>query len=113
MIFPLVIVAVMAVLYIVTGMYHSLALQTSIHMALRKECGERSETVYRTVNGREYEAEKDHIGLHSVIRMKSGRSYRLNDPFQAEVTKQENGRSYIIDEAELIRIFSFEKEGSN
>ncbi len=39
MIFPIVIAAVMAVLYIVIALYSSLSLQTSLHLALRKECG--------------------------------------------------------------------------
>lgn len=113
MIFPLVTAAVIAVLYIVIGLYQSVALQTSVHMALRRESGESSETVYRAESGREYDSEKDRIGLRSVIRMQEDREYKLNKPFQYEVRKQETGRSYIIDEAELIRIISFEEEESN
>lgn len=113
MIFPLVIAAVIAVLYIVIGMYQSLALQSSIHIALRKECGELSQTVYREENIKSYPAEKDRLGIRPIMRMEQERMYDINTPFENKVGRKEEGRYYLIDEPELIRILSIQGDGSN
>lgn len=96
MIFPLVIAAVAAVLYIVIGMYQSLELQSSIHIALRKECGELSQTVYRAEETISYPVKKEWRGIRPIVR-----------------TEQEReGRAYLIDEPELIRVLSVRGEES-
>ncbi len=113
MIFPLVIAAVAAVLCIVTGLYQSLSLQSSLHMALRNECGLASQTVYRQERMQDFRPEKDREGLRPVIRMEKEREYRINIIFKGHVTRTEKGRAYVIDEAELIRVLSFQREESD
>ena len=103
MIFPLVIAAVMAVLHIVIGLYLSLSLQTSLHLALRKECGENSLTVIRLEEYKQYPSEKDRINLRSVLVVEEEKEYRIKGLFSNKITRKEYGRSYIIDEAEIVR----------
>lgn len=106
-IFPLVIAGVMAVLYIVINLYLSVSLQSSLHLALRKESGELSRTVYRQEVSENFQSEKDLIGAWPVIRMEKEREYRIDTLFRYRITRKEEGRSYIIDEAELLRILFF------
>ncbi len=107
MIFPLVIAGVMAVIYIVINMYSSLSLQTSLHMALRRESGELSQTVYRQEAGKNFPMQKDWSGIRPVIRMEQKSEYGIDILFHDRVMRQEEGRVYVIDEAELIRILPF------
>jgi hypothetical protein len=112
MIFPLVVAGVVAVLYIVIGMYLSLSLQSSLHLSLRNECGELSKTVYRLDEIVEFKAETDRKGIRPVVRMEEEREYRINILFKDRITRKEEGRSYLINEPELIRILSFQEEES-
>ena len=112
MIFPLVIACVMAVIYIIINLYLALTLQTSLHLALRKACGEFSQTVLRQEEMKDYQWEKDRVGLRPVIRMEEAAEYRINTIFKSRITRIEEGRSYVIDEAELIRIRSLKEEES-
>ncbi len=110
MIFPLVAAGVAAVLYIVIGMYLSLSLQSSLHLALRNECGVQSETVYRLDEIKEFQAETYRKGIRPIIRMEEEREYRINTLFKDNITRKEEGRSYLIDEPEWIRILTFQEE---
>lgn len=112
MIFPLVIAAVIAVIYIVLSLYSSLFLQSSLHLALRKECGELSQTVYRLQEMKEFQSKKDSVGIRPVLRMEWEKEYRINTLFQARSSRKEEGRVYVIDEAEMTRILYFKGEGS-
>jgi len=112
MIFPLVIACVMAVIYIIINLYLALTLQTSLHLALRKECGEFSQTVLRQEEMKEYQWEKDLAGIRPIIRMEEVGEYRINIVFKNRITRIEKGRSYIVDEAELIRILALKREES-
>lgn len=110
MIFPLVIAGVMAVIYIVINLYSSLSLQSSLHIALRNECGEIAQTVYRLENSLSYKVEKDWIGLRPILRMEEEREYRIKTIFHERVMRREVGRSYLINEAEMIRIMYFKRK---
>ncbi|MDD3168878.1 MAG: hypothetical protein PHC91_05360 [Eubacteriales bacterium] len=110
MIFPLVIAGVMAVIYIVIGLYSSLSLQCSLHLALRKECGVLSQTVIRNEEVREFQSKKEWSGIRPVLKMAEEREYRINTLFQVCVSRREEGRSYIINEAEMVRLLQF-REG--
>lgn len=110
MIFPLVIAGVMAVIYIVVGLYSSLSLQCSLHLALRKECGTLSQTVTRIEEIREFQSKKDWSGIRPVLEMEEEQEYRINTLFHMRVTRREEGRAYIIDEAEMIRLLDFREE---
>ncbi len=112
MIFPLVIACVIAVIYIIINLYLALTLQTSLHLALRKECGEFSQTVLRQEEMQEYQWEKDLVGIRPVIRMEEAGEYRINTLFKSRIKRIEKGRAYLIDEAELIRILSIKGEES-
>lgn len=113
MLFPLVIAAVAAVICIVVGMYQSLFLDASLHMALRNECGLSAETVYRRGYISNHEPIKDKAGIRPVIRMENEKEYRISILFKDTVAHKDKGRSYEIDEAEMIRVRSFFTEESN
>ena len=106
MIFPLVIAAVAAVICIVVGMYQSLYQDASIHMALRNECGLSAETFYRRDTIADYKPIKDKVGIRPVIRMEKEKEYRISILFKDTVTHKDKGRSYEIDEADMIRVRS-------
>lgn len=116
LIFPLVIGAVVAVIYITVGLYSALSLQTSIHLSLRKETGDLSDTIERkqTTKGYEYQREDDRwlegVVRHSAIHIKEEQIIRMNGLFPAAVRRQENGSAYVIDEAELVRFVNVSKE---
>jgi hypothetical protein len=112
MIFPLVVAGVVAVIYIVVGMYLSLSLQSSLHLALRNECGELSKTVYRLDEIKDFKGETDRKGIRPVVRMEEEREYRINILFKERITRKEEGRSYLIDEPELLRILLFQEDES-
>ena len=113
MIFPLVIAAVMAVIYIVMGLYLSLSLQTSLHLALRKECGESSKTVMRLEEYQQYPIEKDKINLRTVLIMEEEREYRIKGIYSNKISRKEYGRAYVIDEAEIVRLRSIIRRDYN
>ena len=110
MVFPLVIAGVISVLYIIIGMYSSLSLQSSVHMSLRNEAGLLSETVYRTETVKEFEIERKMLGIRSIITIEESREYKASKLFAKKIARTERGRSYIIDEAELVRRVSLAKE---
>lgn len=112
MIFPLVVAGVAAVLYIVIGMYLSLSLQSSLHLSLRNECGELSQTVFRIDEIKSFPSQKDRVGIRPVVIMETEREYQINILFKDKIVKKEAGRSYLVDEPELIRILSFQEEES-
>jgi hypothetical protein len=115
-ILPLVIAGVMAVIYIVISLYLSLSLQTSLHLALRRECGELSQTVYRPETAqdirRDFQPERGFSGIRPTVRMEKERGYQIKSIFADRITRKEEGRAYLIDEAELARILSFAGEGT-
>lgn len=113
MVFPLVIAVTAAILSITAGMYQSVFLQSSIHMALRQECGEISETVCRETRMDRFETSREYALLHPYLKIEEWRTYRLDFLFHDSVKKQEAGRYYLIDEAELVRIFTLSGEESN
>lgn len=104
MVFPLVAACIAAVLYIVIGMYQSLSLQASLHISVRDECGKLSQTVYRMDKIEYYPFEKGLIGIRQAVLMEKEKEYQINILFKDKVVRKETGRSFLIDEAELIRI---------
>lgn len=111
LIFPLVIAAMTALICIVAGLYSSLSLQASIHMDLRKECGEFSQTVYRPdMMIKDFPSDMDLAGIRPVIRIEAEREYKIISLFRQSLIRTEAGQSYVIDEAELIRILSLGDE---
>lgn len=110
MIFPLIIAGVMAAMYIIISLYLSLSLQSSMHVSLRKESGELSETVYRIEETKEYPVSKTMIGLRPAVFMEQEQKYKIRGLFKNEILKKKKGRSYIINEADIIRIFYCTKE---
>lgn len=110
MIFPIVIACVMAVIYIVINLYLSASLQASVHTALRKESGRISETVDPLATTKAYPYEEEMIGLRPSISMEQEKEYRINTIFRDRLIRIETGRTYVIDEAELVRILTFHEE---
>lgn len=110
MIFPLVIAGVIAVLYIIIGVFCSLSLQCSIHMALKNETGQITETIIRNQETHEYEMEQALVGIHPIISIEEYKEYEISKLFTNKIERIEKGRSYIIDEAELIRRVTLAKE---
>lgn len=110
MILPLVITGVMAVIYIVISLYTSLCLQSSLHLALRNQCGVLSKTVYREEETSEFQSERKWSGIRPILSMEGEREHRINTLFQMHVIQKEASRSYIIDEAELVRLLHYREE---
>lgn len=106
LIFPLVSAAVAAVIYIVICLYSSLSLQASLHRNIRNECGEFSQTVYRNEKIRNYDTVMGMEGIRPVIRTEEETEYGMPSLYKLHLIKKERGRSYVIDEAELVRILS-------
>jgi hypothetical protein len=102
--FPIVIAAVISVLYIVIGMYQSVILQTSIHLAVRQAVGEASGTVIRSEEAPAFDQKEQKIGLRKSISIGEEKTYTINTIFRNELTRQESGRAYVIDEVGMLRI---------
>lgn len=110
LIFPLVIGAVMAILYIVIGLFLSLQLQTGLHLDLRNEAGRVSETVHRTERVIHTDFEKGFVALRPILRAEKTRTYKRNALILKGIERTEKGRVYVIDEAELLRRVTLAKE---
>jgi len=110
MIFPIVVAAVMAVLYILIGMFSSLSLQSSIHLALRNECGQSTQTVYRLEEFNEFTYEKDTNSLRSILSIEEKKEYEIKGIFKSKTNRTENGREYLVNEADIIRLRNVVKE---
>lgn len=110
MIFPLVIASISAIIYTVTALYMSLSLQTSLHMALRKESGKISQTIYYLNEVDPVLSETGSFGFRPVVEAETEREYRIDLIYEDRIIRREYGRVYIINEAELIRIGSFLEE---
>ncbi len=110
--FPLVIAGVAAVICIIINMYLSLSLQSSMHLAIRKACGEQSGIIYRQETTKEYQWEKEIDGIRSVLTMEEEREYRIRSLFRNRLTDRKKARAYIINDTKMIRIFSLEKEAT-
>ena len=110
MIFPLVIAGVMAVLYIIIGLYLSLSLQSSLHISIRNECGETSKTIYRIEEHMEYPFKTTMIGLRPAIIMEEERKYQIRGLLADEISRSEKGRCYLLNEAEIIRMYYLAKK---
>ncbi len=110
-VFPLVICAVVALIYITVNLYLSLSFQTSLHMALRNDCGEQAETVYRpAAELKDYTCHKSRFGLRFAILAENTHESRMEGLFHHRVYRTETGRAYLLDEAELLRIADGIKE---
>lgn len=107
MIFPLVIGTVMAIFYIVLALYQRLDLQASLHAHLRQEAGIRSGTVYRVAETKSHSVEEGFVKGKAVIRAEEEQCYRRNSLFLHPVSTVEGGRTYVIDEADLVRKMNF------
>ena len=105
--FPLVIAAVISVLYMAIGLYQSVILQTSIHMALREAVGERSGTVIRTDEFMDFNLVDQGVGLRKTISISEEKTDTIDTLFRNELTKNVCGRSFVIDEVGMLRILSF------
>lgn len=110
LIFPLVTAAVIALLYIIIGLFLSLQLQTSLHLDLRNEAGRDSETVHRAERVIHTDFEKGFMALRLVLQGERTRGYKRNVLLLNMVEKTEKGRVYVIDEAELLRRVNLAKE---
>jgi hypothetical protein len=115
-VFPLAIAAVMAVIYIMTGLYSIAALQAHVHVALRAEAGERSAlTESRLTDGqardryrRAAESRALSIGFHKAVLRpyvfaEEEGVYAANSMVSGTVARKSSGRVYLIDEAKAVR----------
>jgi hypothetical protein len=109
-IFPLVIAAVIAVLYIVIGLYTSLSLQTSLHLALRKQCGEDMQNVYRLYEIRAFDTIKGSLNKRPALSAEETREYRIRGIFANRVSREESGSFYLVDDTKIVRLRSVIKE---
>lgn len=103
MIFPLVIAGVIAVIYIIMGLYNSMALQTALHLSLRDQCGQLSDTIYREESFKPYEVSQDFYQLRPILAIEETQEHKTSKIFTQRIQRTEKGRSYVIDEAEFVR----------
>ena len=97
-VFPVVIMTVMTVIYILINLYIDASAAAKGHLALRQEAGEKTETVLRTD---EYRG--------SIPDDKIGRSPFLKQPditenfkWSGRVLESDEGRVYLLDERSYI-----------
>lgn len=110
LIFPLVIAAVMAVIYIIILIYESFSLQSSLHLFLRDQSSQLSDTIYREEELRNYEINHEFHSFRPIITGEEVQKYKAGNLIINEIMRTEKGRFYVIDEAEFIRKASLIKE---
>ena len=99
LIFPLVILAVMAVIYIIIFLFQQVETQSEIHIALRKESGILSKTVaYRMKTDKKYPVYKKKKQVYF-----QGKLHFMERGILKSLDKSISACSYIIDEREFIR----------
>lgn len=113
MIFPLVIAGVMAVIYIMVGLYSALSLQAALQLSIRKEAGELSQTIYRSDNDkmiRSIRSNEERFGVSKVLTAVEGKKYKTSGLFTKQIKRTEKGRVYVLDEAETVRQLYFARD---
>ena len=102
-VFPIVILVVMTVLYILINLYMDAAISASEHLALRHEVGLKTETVDRTD---EY---RGSIPLDKIGRSPFNDIPDITEGFKlgGSVLESDQGRVYIVDERSYIRKVDF------
>lgn len=110
LIFPIVIAGVMAVIYIIIGIFSAFTLQSSIHMNLKKEAGKISETIIKEEQTKQYSIKERMHGFNNVLYTEADAEYKTNRLFKKSIDRREKGRVYVIDEAEFVRRTQLAKE---
>ena len=102
-VFPIVIIVVMTVIYILITLYVDASSVARDHLALRAEAGQKSETVSVDDNFSNI-APKDKYGRRPFVRQVcTTEEFRFPD----RLLLADEGRVYIIDEAFYIRVIDF------
>lgn len=110
MIFSLTIVAVMAVLYIIMGLFVSLQVQTDLHLDIRNQAGILSKTVEREETIIDTEVDRGYVDLRPIIKGEKRKTHGKNSLILKDIEKTEKGRAYVIRETELVRRVNLAKE---
>ena len=110
MVFPIVIAAVIAVIYMVICLYSSLSDQVLMQLAIREEAGIKSETVVRTGYFMEITPDDGRLGMSRILSVKEKNHYQMKGLFSKTVSRTDDCRVYVIDEAELVRQVYFARD---
>jgi hypothetical protein len=125
-VFPLTIAAVMAVIYLMINLYSQTALQSSLHVELRGEAGDRTGLTERSLTdgstrdkyraaaeSRSTEVKENGKIIHPYIYAEDEKYYRGNAMVAQGVTRGTYGRYYLVNEAEFIRNLAMVKNLAN
>lgn len=110
MVFPIVIAAVIAVIYIVICLYSSLSFQTGMQLSVRQESGKQSETVFRADSFQKMPVKESRIGISRILYAEGKNNYKMKGMISATVSRTDYCRVYIIDETEVVRKVYFADE---
>lgn len=115
-VFPLVIGAAMALIYIMTNLYSFTALQSALHIELRGESGQATGTVGRELSDsgprdryraaaerRSFSIEERKKLMRPYMETEYAATYSGNAMIGRAAEKTAYGRYYLIDEAKLVR----------
>jgi hypothetical protein len=126
-VFPLVIAAVMAVIYLMINLYSFTALRASLHVALRAEADAETGLCEAVIaDGRVYDryrlaAERRGISpthhrkglLNPYVAAEADKSYGGNAMIRGSVTRKHFGRCYVLDEVGIVRNLSLATSVTN
>lgn len=107
-VFPLVILVVVSLIYIMAFVYNQVATQSKVHMEAIKEAGINSET-YKT-SQKSYEGISTSFGIKNIRKTctaQSDISFQKKGILQKSFQKNIKGDFYTIDEKSEIRIYRF------
>jgi hypothetical protein len=116
---PLVIAAVMAVIYILINLYSFTALRASLHIQLRAEASEttglteielddgRVHDKYRRAAERRGVSVEAHKALRPYVSAELAKTFSGNALVSVDVSRRAYGRYYVTDEIRNVRIAGF------
>lgn len=109
--YPLIFASIMAMIYLLVNLYSAASLQAYLHNELRDKAYQEvmeSEIIDRVgIDKYRAKAERKDININrnvSYLSAKKSVSYRGNGIIKKSASREEYGRSYIIDEAKYYRI---------
>jgi hypothetical protein len=115
-VFPLVIAAVMAVIHLMIALYSLTATQAALHVALRAAAGDETgltrvgivegrppDRYRRAAEAGDVRIERRDAVLRPYLSAEVARTYSGNAMVREDVERRHFGRSYLIDEARIVR----------
>ncbi len=107
LIFPLIIGAVLLIIYITMWYYQELYEQSKIHLSIRKESGEQSETILRMEEEKHYPTTKGTRNFFPTLISKHQISGQSPGLFSQHFMSNAYGEVYVVDDTMLVRVHCF------